>query len=103
MPKTKYYEWHTNNSVENRRAGVAMKLQNDKTNIRYAAAYLSYIQDLWKSEYPEIDGRTAILATLYNIGENGGKRGINSTPQSTPFGDFAKENYYYMKHLLGLN
>ena len=65
--------------------------------------HISYIQDLWKSEYPEIDGRIAILATLYNIGEYGGKRGINSTPQSTPFGDFAKENYYYMKNLLGLN
>ena len=27
------------------------------------AAYLSMIQDIWKDEYPEIDGRTAILAT----------------------------------------
>ena len=23
-------------------------------------------QDRWKNEYPEIDGRTAVLATLFN-------------------------------------
>ena len=101
IEKTVYYEWHTNSAVENQRAGVVYKLQNDETNIRYATAYLSYIQDIWKESYPEIDGRTAILATLYNISEYG-SHGVNSNPSSNEFGSFAKENYY-MRKLLGLD
>ena len=72
---------------------------DDRTNIRYAAAYLSLIQDLWKETYPCIDGKTAILATLYNVGEYG-EHGINSTPESNEFGDYAKEKYYHVKELL---
>ena len=77
-----------------RESNIVDKLLDDKTNIRYAA-YLSMIQDMWKESYPNIAGRTAILATLYNIGEYG-DHGINSNPTSNPFGDFAKENYYHM-------
>jgi len=40
-------------------------LEDPETNIRYAAAYLKYYQDRWESEFPDIDGSTAILATLY--------------------------------------
>lgn len=47
----------------------AKMLEDPETNIRYAAAYLSYYQNRWKVAYPEIDGRTAILATLYNQGK----------------------------------
>ena len=46
-----------------------------------------------------IDGKTAILATLYNVGEYG-EHGINSTPESNEFGDYAKEKYYHVKELL---
>ena len=60
------------------------------------------IQNMWKEEYPVISGDTAILATLYNIGENGGEKGINKSPTSNDFGDFAKANYPYMQYLLGL-
>lgn len=73
---------------------------DDRTNIRYAAAYLALIQDKWKDVYPEIDGRTAILATLYNVGENG-QYGPNSNPKPNPFGQFAKDNYNKMRKILG--
>ena len=88
--------------VVSRESNIYNKLTNDKTNIRYAAAYLALIQDKWKGSYPEIDGRTAVLATLYNIGENG-TRGPNANPGTNEFGDFAKANYYKMRELLGLN
>ncbi len=103
IEKTNYNEWHGNNVVNNRRKGITLKLQDDKTNIRYAAAYLKYITDLWKPVYPEIDGRTAIMATLYNIGEYGTReKGINASPESNDFGDYAKYNYYKAMGLLGI-
>ena len=49
----------------------ARALMNDKTNIMYVAAYLRYIQDIWKNKYPQISGKSDILGTLYNIGEYG--------------------------------
>ncbi len=79
---------------------IAIKLTDDKENIRYAAAYLKYYQDRWKEVYPEIDGRTAILASLYNQGE---LKPPHKNPKPSKFGEFAKENYYYMCELLGLN
>ena len=78
------------------------KLKDPETNINYAAAYLAMIQNMWSEEYPEISGDTAILATLYNIGEYGGEKGINNSPVSTEFGDFAKANYPYLQYLLGI-
>ncbi len=78
------------------------KLKDPETNINHAAAYLAMIQNMWNKEYPEISGDTAILATLYNIGEYGGERGINSSPKPREFGLFAKANYPYMQYLLGM-
>lgn len=51
---------------------------------------LKYWQDSWKEAYPEIDGRTAILATLFNQGE---KRPPHSNPQSNDFSNYAKGEY----------
>ena len=76
-------------------------LQDPETNIMYAAAYLKYIQDVWKQAYPEIDGRTAILSTLFNIGVYG-KKGIHSVPQPNDFGRFARNNYFHINRLLGI-
>lgn len=87
--------------VISRESHIYDKLTNDNTNICYASAYLALIQDKWKGAYSEIDGRTAVLATLYNIGENGTK-GPNSNPGTNEFGEFAKANYYKMRELLGL-
>ena len=77
------------------------KLEEPAMCILYAAAYLKYFQDTWKSSYSEIDGRTAILATLYNLGHE--KTKPNSNPQPNKFGNFAKESYSNMKNLLGLD
>ena len=90
---------HGNNVVSNRRAGTVQKLSDDRTNIEYAAAYLKYYQDRWKEAYPEIDGRTAILATLYNQGEI---KPPHANPEPNPFGIFARDNYYHVRDLLGL-
>ena len=79
----------------------ARALMNDKTNIMYVAAYLRYIQDIWKNKYPQISGKSDILGTLYNIGEYG-KNGVNSNPQSNDFGKTVKKNYGKMQGLLGL-
>lgn len=81
---------------------IYYKLKDPETNINYAAAYLAMIQNMWCEMYPVISGDTAILATLYNIGENGGVRGINDSPTPNPFGNFAKANYPYMQYLLGM-
>ena len=98
IQETIYYECHGNNAVNNRHQGVIEKLLDNQENIRYAAAYLRYLQDRWKSVYPEIDGRTAILATLYSKGESI----PHSNPTPNPFGVFAKDYYYYVKKLLGV-
>ena len=76
-------------------------LNDPQTNIRYAAAYLKYIQDIWKDVYPEIDGRTAILATLYNTGAYG-EEGPRSNPKPNDFGRYAKGKYYDVVELLGI-
>ena len=99
IEETAYYEWHGNNLVNNKRQGIIYNLLENNENIRYAAAYLRYFQDRWKTVYPEIDGRTAILATLYNQGE---LKQPHPNPSSNPFGDFAKDNYYYVRELIGL-
>lgn len=77
-------------------------LMNDTTNIQYVAAYLKYIQNLWINKYPEIDGKSDILGTLYNIGEYG-SNGVNSSPSANPFGQTVKDNYQKMQELLGIS
>ena len=110
------YEWHGNNSVKVDRwevpgvglvegtyeCALSKRLENEKQCVEFVAAYLQLIQDLWREAYPIIDGKSDILATLYNIGERGGEKGIHSNPESNEFGDFAKNNYYYMQYLLGI-
>jgi len=87
--------------VVSRKSYIYNKLTNNRTNIRYAAAYIAMIQDIWEEEYPEIEYDIAIVATLYNIGENG-TTGVNSKPKSNPFGQYAQEHYTKMQHLLGV-
>lgn len=54
----------------------------------------------WKDAYPEIDGRTAVLATLFNQGE---RKPPHPNPVPNDFGKQAKKEYYYMRQLLGLD
>ncbi len=111
----KKQDWHGNNYVEKdawyipgygtffgtKEQAISKRLNDDEQCVEYVAAYLKLIQDLWREKYPIIDGKTDILATLYNVGEYGSK-GINSDPKPNPFGIFAKKNYHYMRYLLGL-
>lgn len=83
-----------------RRALVAYKLLIDSINIKYAAAYCGFIQDLWRKAYPKISGDTAVLATLYNKGHYG-SGGPHSNPKSNDFGKYAKKYYKRMRKLLG--
>ena len=76
------------------------RLGESCTNIRYAAAYLSYIQDIWNEEYPSIYSDTGVQATLFNRGAYG-ENGPHSNPNNNSFGQFAEDNYDYMKKLLG--
>ena len=86
--------------ADSREEAIAHRLANENENVNYVAAYLKYWQDRWKEAYPEIDGRTAILATLFNQGE---LRPPHGNPQPNSFGEQAKKEYYYMRDLLGLN
>ena len=101
LPITHYTEWHGNNSVENRDAGIAIKLLNAQENAKYVAGYLAYIIDLWKHEYPYISCDAGVLATLYNRGEEGqNNAGPHSNPVSNPFGEFASEHRALLNCLL---
>ncbi|MBE7052211.1 MAG: RHS repeat-associated core domain-containing protein [Ruminococcaceae bacterium] len=75
-------------------------LEIPELNIKYAAGYLKYFQDEWEAVYPDIDGKTDILATLYNLGHK--QTSPNSNPKPNDFGKFAKENYFHVRKLLGL-
>ena len=106
MPKITVDEFVISNGeesiIDNQENNMrARALMNDGINIMYVAAYLSYIQDIWKNVYPQISGKSDILGTLYNIGEYG-NNGVNSNPQSNAFGKTVKINYDKMQELLGL-
>lgn len=109
-----YQDWHAQGYITkdvwyapaygyvegSREKAIAYRLTNESENVNYVAAYLRYFQDRWKAYYPEIDGRTAILATLFNQGE---KNPPHSNPKPGAFGEQAKKEYYYMRELLGLD
>ncbi len=57
-------------------------------------------QDIWRESYPEIDGRTAIVATVYNLGTK--NTAPNSNPKPNDFGKFAKYSYYHVRNLMGI-
>lgn len=110
-----YDEWPGNNFVKrevwyapaygyvvgSRDTAIAYRLTVESENVNYVAAYLAYWQDRWREKYPEIDGRTDVLATLYNLGKNANPP--NSNPQPIKFGIDAKKAYHYMRQLLGLD
>ncbi len=76
------------------------RLENDRINCYYVAAYIRYFQDTWKYKFPSIAGRPDILGTLFNIGHEVTKP--NSNPKPNEFGQYVKDNYDTMGYLLGL-
>ncbi|MCL2611345.1 MAG: hypothetical protein FWE02_06685 [Defluviitaleaceae bacterium] len=79
-------------------AGRIIALNNPRTNVLYAAAYLRYQTNRWQDEFPSISNRPDILATVYNI-----RNTPNSSPGSNDFGRFAAHHHDRMHVLLGLN
>lgn len=75
-------------------------LENPSINIMYAAAYIRYFQDLWAEAFPDISTSTDILAALYNLGHE--QTSPNENPTPNPFGVFAREQYSFLKELLGI-
>ena len=87
--------------ANSREEAIAYRLTSEGENINYVAAYLKYWQDVWKSTYPEIDGKSDILGTLYNLGDRA--KAPNKNPKPNSFGENVKKEYYYMRKLLGLD
>ena len=75
-----------------------VKLCDNETNIRYAAAYLKLLTDAWKPSYENIAKSPSILGTLYNIGIGT----PHSNPEPNDFGNHVAEVYDKMKELLGI-
>ena len=108
-----YAEWHTNwysnkniwyapaygNIEGSREKAIAYRLTVESENVNYVAAYLAYWQERWKNAYSQIDGKTDILATLFNQGE---RNEPHSNPKANKFGKAAKKEYAHMQELLGL-
>ena len=100
LPVTHFTEWHGNNSIEDRDQGIIYKLLDPQENAKYVAGYLALLIDLWKEAYPLVESDTAILATLYNRGENGRGSGPHSNPKNNGFGGFASRNHEFLGQLL---
>ena len=94
-----YYNVYTPWVYISREKIILGKLLNDKSNIRYVAAYLKYFQDRWVEEYPTISIDVGVLATLYNQGE---KNPPHKNPKPNEFGYFAQKKYFHVKQIIGL-
>ena len=103
LPVTHYTDWHGNNAVDNRDEGIAMKLLDPQENAKYVAAYLALIIDYWREQYPSIVSDTGVLATLYNMGEDGSGSGPHPNPKSSTFGDFASRKHEFLGEILEQN
>ena len=71
------------------------RLNDMRINIRYTAAYLAYMRDTWKNEYPSIERDVAVWGTLYNIG----KTEAHSNPKPNQFGLWCVEEYGLLKSI----
>ena len=86
--------------ANSREEAISYRLSSESENVNYVAAYLRYFQDRWENVCDDIDGKTDILATLFNQGE---KKPPHPNPKPNPFGEQAKKEYEYMRKLLGLS
>ncbi|MDP4117003.1 MAG: hypothetical protein Q8903_12760, partial [Bacteroidota bacterium] len=86
--------------ISKSKSEVISKLNDDRTNILYAAAYIRIILSLWsKSGFP-LNNRPDIVGTLYSAGifdATGEERPPNNNPKPNNFGMVAKLFYKYGK------
>lgn len=78
---------------------LSLQLLDNKTNIRYTAAYIRLQQDMWMPTL-DVSNNPGVLATLYNLGKNANNP--NQNPKANPFGQYVEDNYDMLKQLLGL-
>jgi RHS repeat-associated protein len=77
---------------------LSRRLEDDKINSLYVAAYIKFIQDKWQGEFPAIADRPDILGTLYNLGV----KTPHGNPEPNDFGSYVQEHYGLMSYLLGV-
>ena len=75
-----------------------IKLCDNETDIRYAAAYLKLLTDAWQPSYENIANSPGILGSLYNMGIGN----PYSNPEPNDFGNHVAKVYDKMKELLGI-
>lgn len=76
------------------------KLKDPLNNIRYVAAKLNFSQERWKNAGFDIQNRSEILGTLYNIEDVANPIEPHYDPETNEFGRGVKENYNKVKTLL---
>jgi len=75
--------------LSNKPEEIIKKLQNEKMNITYAAAYIRIMLSLWAKEHCAIDNKPDILGTLYSTGLfyiDGTERKPGKHPSANAFG-----------------
>ena len=77
---------------------VYNRLMWSSINIVYVAAYLKYMQDVWRKNYEKIASSPDILGTLYNTG----KTDAHSNPKANSFGKYVKKSQKRLRKWLGL-
>jgi hypothetical protein len=89
------YERHL--SISQSPQEIINKLENDRINLLYAAAYMRIIQSYWTNKGYSIDNRVDIIATIFSYGifsrETGEPLKPNNNPQPNWFGVQANEAY----------
>lgn len=73
------------------------RLSDKKTNIRYVAAYLAYVRDIWILQDPDFEDHPDIWWTVYNTG----KLTAHPNPGSGVLGVEANIYYSYYERLFG--
>ncbi|MCF7832421.1 MAG: hypothetical protein K9N05_02445 [Candidatus Marinimicrobia bacterium] len=80
------------------------KLEDDRTNLLYASAYMRIIQSYWQSRGYSIDDRVDIIATIFSYGifsrATGEPLKPNADPKPNWFGEQALDIYkmFTLKH-----
>ena len=73
------------------------RLADRKTNIRYVAAYLAYVRDIWIIECPNFEKQPGIWWTVYNTG----KTEAHPNPGAGLLAEEASAYYSYYQRLFG--